>query len=475
MTFGLSKCATININKGKIMNSLNHTTDHNNTAFKELEEYDAYKYLGIDENSNFFHDKIKEKLKQTYKTRLRKILRTELNAKNKIESINLLALPVLRYSFGIVNWRKDEIEKLDTLTRKQLTMNRMHHPKAAVERLYMPRAEGGRGLCRVMDVWRDEMSNLASYIYNPSDNLCKIINHFDNNEPIYSNTKQATKLLSKYNIKLPLRNNDKLKLKSLTYESNSKNLKQKALHGHHETQRTRLFVDNELTNSWLKSSGLKSETEGFAFAIQDQVIKTRAYQSKILKQDVNTLCRFCGKASETLMHLVSGCEILATKEYILRHDAVANYIHWSLLKERNYKVSQHYWNHVPDKITNTKNSTIFWNQGVLTDRTVLCNKPDIIVKEKHLTNLIEVSVPHDNNVANKTREKLIKYQDLKLEIERMWKTPTVVTPVIIGHTGMIAKGFDKYINSISYKMKAVELQKIAILGTCRLVRKALQL
>ena len=44
------------------------------------------------------------KLKKKYLRRLRLVLSTELSAKNKIEEIGSLAVPVLRYSFGIVNW-----------------------------------------------------------------------------------------------------------------------------------------------------------------------------------------------------------------------------------------------------------------------------------------------------------------------------------------------------------------------------------
>ena len=36
---------------------------------------------------------------------------TELNARNKITAIGALAVPALRYSFGIINWRTEEIKK----------------------------------------------------------------------------------------------------------------------------------------------------------------------------------------------------------------------------------------------------------------------------------------------------------------------------------------------------------------------------
>jgi hypothetical protein len=75
----------------------------------------AYKYLGIAENHNIEHKNEKDKLKE-YVRRLRLILSTELSAKNKMQATGSLAVPEIRYSFGIINWHQEEIQKLD---RKQ--------------------------------------------------------------------------------------------------------------------------------------------------------------------------------------------------------------------------------------------------------------------------------------------------------------------------------------------------------------------
>jgi hypothetical protein len=80
---------------------------------------------------------MKERLKHEYIRRLRMILKSELNARNKITAIGALAVPVLRYSFGIINWRIEEIKQTDRKTRKMLTTYRMHHPKADIHRLYI--------------------------------------------------------------------------------------------------------------------------------------------------------------------------------------------------------------------------------------------------------------------------------------------------------------------------------------------------
>ena len=78
--------------------------------------------------------------------RSRLVLSTELSAKNKIQAIGSLAVPVLKYTLGIINWHQEELQKLERKTRKLLTIHGQHHPKADVDRLYVPRKQGGRGL-----------------------------------------------------------------------------------------------------------------------------------------------------------------------------------------------------------------------------------------------------------------------------------------------------------------------------------------
>jgi hypothetical protein len=46
-------------------------------------------------------------------------------------------------------------------------------------------------------------------------------------------------------------------------------------------------------------------------------------------------------------------------------------------------------------------------------------------------------------VIKKEAEKILKYKDLTIEIQRMWNVKTKVIPVIIGATGTISKSFRK--------------------------------
>ena len=63
---------------------------------------------------------------------------------SEIDTINMYAVVVVRYSAGFVNWTKEDLDNLDQRIRKLMTMHSAYHPKA-----YPPRAKGGRGLIRV--------------------------------------------------------------------------------------------------------------------------------------------------------------------------------------------------------------------------------------------------------------------------------------------------------------------------------------
>jgi len=76
-------------------------------------------------------------------------------------------------------------------------------------------------------------------------------------------------------------------------------------------------------------------------------------------------------------------------------------------------------------------------------------------------------------VIKKEAEKILKYKDLTVEIERMWNIKTRVIPVISGATGTISKSFRKHVSKIPGHHDVKELQKTAILGTAHIIRKVL--
>jgi hypothetical protein len=53
--------------------------------------------------------------------------------------------------------------------------------------------------------------------------------------------------------------------------------------------------------------------------------------------------------------------------------------------------------------------------------------------------LIDVAISGDRNVIEKENEKILKYKDLIIGIQRMWNVKAKVIPVIRGATGTISE------------------------------------
>jgi len=123
----------------------------------------------------------KEKLQKEYLRRLRLVLSTELNAKDKIQAIGSLAVPVLRYSFGIITWHQAELKKLDQKTRKLLTIHGQHNTKADVDRLCVPTKQGGRGLKQLEAAFAVEITKLVEYVDMKEDPIIQVVRTHQHN------------------------------------------------------------------------------------------------------------------------------------------------------------------------------------------------------------------------------------------------------------------------------------------------------
>ena len=132
----MEKSAKATFKRGKLTETSDLQLD-TDPCIRELDQEGVYNYLGINEGDGIPHAAMKVKVRKEYYRRLRLVLKSELNAANRFEAINTLPGPVVTYSFNIINWKISEIKRLDTKTRKLLTIHRMHYPKADVNRMYL--------------------------------------------------------------------------------------------------------------------------------------------------------------------------------------------------------------------------------------------------------------------------------------------------------------------------------------------------
>ena len=150
MEFGIEKCAMLVMEKGKIVKSVGIELP-DGTVIKSLQEGESYKYLGILEADKYLEEKMKLNVSKEYIRRIGKVLKSKLNGGNLVHGVNTWTVSILRYSAAFASWKKSELQAIDRKTRKLFTIYGALHRKSDVDRLYIPRKEGRRGLISIED------------------------------------------------------------------------------------------------------------------------------------------------------------------------------------------------------------------------------------------------------------------------------------------------------------------------------------
>lgn len=480
MKFGLDKCAKINLKRGKLTTSENIEID-THTVIQDLEPGKTYKYLGIEECETISNDRMKERIRREYYRRVRLVLQSALNSRNKISAIGSLAVPVAEYSFGLVDWTEQEIRTMDRKTRKLLTMHHVSHPRADVHRLYVSRKEGGRGLRQIEASWHNAIVGMGKYVVSHQDDpLMRQVMKSDRrmgNRGIVS----VARNIAKKTRQDTSNNTDTellmlLNMKCETQKMLKKSWRDKPLHGQYLKRMDKVQINKDQSFMWLKRGRMKPESEALVIAAQDQALRTRHYDKAVLKISQDDKCRICQEHVETIDHIVSACPILAKTEYLKRHDRVCSYLHWQICTALEVPNTCPKWyEHSPKPVTSVGLCTILYDQQIQTDRTIAANKPDIVIRDlaKKSCLLIDVAVPCDQNVVTKEAEKRLKYKSLEIEISRMWGVKAQVVPIVIGALGFVPQNLSKNLSKLPGNSKDWEVQEIALFGTAHILRKVL--
>ena len=137
-----------------------------------------------------------------------------------------------------------------------------------------------------------------------------------------------------------------------------------------------------------------------------------------------------------------------------------------------------WYEHVPEGAVENEEVKVLWDINVQCDNVIEAKRPDIILidKNEQKGTIIDIAVPTDVRVGEKEREKMEKYQDLKKKTGRLWKLKMVgVVPVVIGALGSVTKESDGWIEKLGITIIVGEMQKAALLGTARILRKVLEM
>ena len=101
-------------------------------------------------------------------------MKSKLNHGSLVHGVNTWAASLLRYSAAFVSWRKSELQAIYRKTRKLFTMDGTLHPKSDVDRLCIPRKEGGRGLISIEDCVELAIRGLEVYVHGSEERLIQV-------------------------------------------------------------------------------------------------------------------------------------------------------------------------------------------------------------------------------------------------------------------------------------------------------------
>jgi hypothetical protein len=233
-------------------------------------------------------------------------------------------------------------------------------------------------------------------------------------------------------------------------------------------------TDKEKTFNWLFKGSINIEMEGMVTAAQDQAIQTACIASRYYNRPNSDMCRVCGEHPETVMHILAECPGLAPTEYIRRHNEVAKYIHWRILKDHGFEVCDERKNWSPSPVSENSEVKVLWDFNIYTDQRISARRPDIVVLNKNSQRglIIDVNCPNDGHVCRNEMTKTMKYADLKIELERIWGMHFQVIPIVIGCLGAVSRKLPYHLQTVGLRSEELDiLQKITLAESCGTLRK----
>ena len=437
---------------------------------RELEHGEMYTYLGQDESISYNGPLNKERVKKEYKRRVRKIWSSDLYSNNKITAHNTFAIPVITPTIGIINWTKQEIRNLDIATRRILTYTGSLHKRSDVDRLYVPRKQGGRGLTSVQDTYITRTIALGNHLKknsNSNELLKKVKEHEQDHIIRLSNEFKKELGITSLGITTDI-------VKCQIKRQHLEQWKQKPLHSYlFRRIEEQAEIDQRAIIEWM-NTGISSHLEGYATALQEQEIGTQVTIKRVKGQKLPTKCRLCKKQNEDVFHAVGSCPEMSSNLYTTaRHNPVAKVILNEVIKEdQQPRIDR------PLPVINTSTKEIWWDKPLQTPNKIEHNRPDIVIWDRNRTTctIVEVGVPLDFNIASRHRNKADKYMPLISELQQMYPGfKYQVAPIILGALGTVPNRLKEELLKLNIAEDQVRnvikrLQKTAIIGSIKIMK-----
>ena len=119
---------------------------------------------------------------------------------------------------------------------------------------------------------------------------------------------------------------------------------------------------------------------------------------------------------------------------------------------------------------------LLYGFNIRTNKKISARRPDIVAVDKNerRSTLIDVACTWDKNVEDKEIEKVNKYQDLKIVLQRIWETSGTLVPMVLGVPGATTNNLNKYFLKLKINdIKVTTIPKTVLLKTANVLRRHL--
>ena len=449
--WGLDKCATVNVVRGKIVQSTNVSLN-NDEQLRTLDKNDKYKFLGKYENSTQLDDIVCEEVSEEFLKRLTVIWSSNISIPRKVKASNTFALPMIQYHMWSSDWPINTLKQLDRECRKIIQEYGGLHVSESTKVMYLPTKEGGRGLKEVEMTYKVTKIKTANYIIHSQDPRIQLVKRFEERKAT-KGLKSVLKDAKKYAEELDV---------AFTYDETKTTLTSQGKTTEVEKASPKLIgefltpiINNRYKTEYKDQKWLGALTtlqyddvdiaaDSLALlqtwknipdivlsvntSIRQQLLPTATYKKYKLHQQVEDIkCRMCGQKQETVSHIMCACSTIAQSLYTSRHDKMLRPFYHYLLHLYDFENDHSkpwYEQRPPSAVIENDKAKIMWNTAFYLPEPPEdgANKIDMalhdIQKKEWL--LLEGTVCGIGKIADRTSKKQMKYRDLRSGIKQMY-------------------------------------------------------
>ena len=118
-----------------------------------------------------------------------------------------------------------------------------------------------------------------------------------------------------------------------------------------------------------------------------------------------------------------------------------------------------------------------WDFIIQTNHGIEAPRPDLVLVDKKeiICKIIDFAVPRDIRIEKKEKYRMEKYQDLGMELQKIWNVKVKIISSVVGFLGAIPKYIGNRLKQIGIAAETAQVQKKVLLGTARILRKVLEI